>query len=264
VLFLALAAAVTALVLPQRRNSAGAAYRALLIVLVPTVLLQVQFGDVTSFFRYESWLVAIGLTGLAGGVAAFLRDSSGVLRRGPAGARAIAVTGVMAALLALLGLRAYRAAVWAPLASRTIYEQQYQMARFVHDYARGCGVALNDIGAVAFFGDAEVVDLAGLACLPVARATLARRADSRWLASYCAARGAWVAIVYEPWLGRRGGVPPGWRAVTRWIVRDNYAAGGDTVTVFSTEPRYDASVRAAVRAFEPGMPERVTRVTVSD
>jgi hypothetical protein len=261
-MFLSVAAAAVALAIPQREDSSGAVYRALLAVVAPLVLIQVQFGEVSSFFRYDSWLVVLGLTGLAGAIAVFLggRRGRGVPRLG--GVRLTAVAAVTVALFGLLGVRLARATAWAPLASRTIYEQQYQMARFVHDRARGRRVALSDVGAVTFYGESEVVDLAGLAALPVARATMARRADTRWLAAYCAERGVGVAILYEDWLRRRGGVPPSWRALTRWAIRDNFAAAGDTVTVYCTKSADEDSLRAAVLAFETTLPARVARIRV--
>jgi hypothetical protein len=49
-----------------------------------------------------------------------------------------------------------------PLASRDIYDQQYQMHRFITEYWRG-PVAVNDLGWTSYRNDAYVLDLWGLA-----------------------------------------------------------------------------------------------------
>lgn len=252
---LALALAVAAL----RPRGGGAAWRTgrgVLLVLVPVVLLQVQFADVGSFFRYESWLVPIALVALMTALAAHARD------RGPAGPRAwagMALAGVLAAALAgLLLVRAQHAVAWAPLASRNIYEQQRQTARFVHEEFPGETVAVSDIGAVAWYGGVRVLDLAGLGSMSVGRARIADLSKADWLERYCAEHDARVAVLYDAWLAGRGGVPGSWRAHSRWVIRDNFAADRDTVTVFSTSAADEERVREALERFEPTLPRRVT------
>ena len=42
------------------------------------------------------------------------------------------------------------------IASRNIYEQQYQMALFCEEYYSNEGVVINDIGAVSYFSNSYV------------------------------------------------------------------------------------------------------------
>ncbi|HEV2105168.1 MAG TPA: hypothetical protein VGU27_05505 [Candidatus Eisenbacteria bacterium] len=258
VLLLILAALAALAALPRRGARDDLAFRAWLAAIVPVTLLQVQAGELSSFFRYEAWLVVSGLTALAGatGGAALARHGAAPLPRG----RLAALAGVAALLVAALGVRAYRAFAWAPLASRNIYEQQYQSARFLRERLPGWRAAVSDIGTVAYYGGDEIVDLAGLADMTVARARFADVARSPWLGAYCARRGVGVAILYAGWLAGRGGPPPGWQALTRWAIRDNLVAAGDTVTVYSTRAATAPALRAAIAAFEPTLPARVARL----
>lgn len=227
--------------------------RGLLLALVPAILLQVQFGDVGSFFRYESWLVPIALCALVAALSGWRPDGN----RAGASVRRGTVAILLVALAALLTVRAWHAATWAPLASRNIFEQQRQTARFVREEFPGEVVAVSDVGAVSYFGNARVLDLAGLGSMPVARARLADASDARWLGEFCSERGASLAVLYEAWLMGRGGIPPGWRAMSRWVIHDNYAADRDTVTIYSTNPAGKPRLRAALERFEPTLPPRV-------
>ena len=238
---------------PAQRTSRG-----LLLALVPLILLQVQFGDLGSFFRYASWLVPIGLCAL---VTALAAPAPGAAGTGGAVRRKVVVL-MLVAFAGLLLARAWHAAIWAPLASRNIFEQQRQTARFVREEFPGEVVAVTDVGAVSYFGGARVLDLTGLGSMEVGRARFADASDSRWLGNFCAEQGSAVAVLYESWLVERGGVPAGWRAHSRWVIHDNYAADRDTVTVYSTRPADEERVRAALDRFEPTLPPRVDVVRV--
>jgi hypothetical protein len=54
-----------------------------------------------------------------------------------------------------------------PQASRNIYEQQYQMGMFLKRCYPGKAVAVNDICAVSYLADVRLVDLLGLARMPL-------------------------------------------------------------------------------------------------
>ncbi len=77
-------------------------------------------------------------------------------------------------------------------ASGNIYQQQYQMRRFVHDWLQE-PVAVNDLGLVSMGLDEYVLDLWGLAT----PAALQGASDSAWVDSAAAASGVNYAIVYR-------------------------------------------------------------------
>ncbi len=77
-------------------------------------------------------------------------------------------------------------------ASGNIYQQQYQMRRFVHDWLRE-PVAVNDLGLVSMGYDEYVLDLWGLA----APAALHGAFDPVWVDSAAGANGVNTAIVYR-------------------------------------------------------------------
>ena len=116
------------------------------------------------FFRYEAYVIALGLLALALLVLPAGADLlSGGRRRSNAAATALVI------LLAIpLAIRALSALAVTPGAMRNVYQQQYQMALFFRDAYPMDTIALNDIGAVSWVAPSPIVDVMGLASSQIA------------------------------------------------------------------------------------------------
>src|SRR5262249_29726849 len=121
-------------------------------VVAGALLAHVLFGAWDGLTRYEPYVLAIGA---AGSLVLWRRHLAAWLARGPA-----AVALCLAALL-LVGQRSVLAEALTPASSRAIYEQNYQMHRFVADFYRR-PVGVNDIGWVSYRNPNYVLDLWGL------------------------------------------------------------------------------------------------------
>src|SRR5262249_62094893 len=123
-------------------------------IFVGATLLHVQFAAVGSLYRYEAYLVAMGLVLVAIHIA-----GAGELPALPA-TRSARLAIALAALVASAPLltRGVSAAVETPAACPNIYEQQYQMGLFLRGLPAGSTVMANDIGAVAWLADVRLVD----------------------------------------------------------------------------------------------------------
>ena len=254
---LLLAAAYLLAPRPSIAGPRAAVARGLLAVFAPAALLHIQFADIGWFFRYEAYLVALGAFAIASAVAAGLGALPSAGRRWHGPLRAAVVLGC-AVLAAPLVVRTARSMQRPPLAARNIYEQQFQMGRLVRDCFGGQGVAVNDIGAVGYLGESPIVDLFGLGTTSIARARRAGRYDRGFIEQFCRGSRVRVALVYESWFGKMGGMPRSWRRVGRWTIRDNIICGDDTVAIFATDPRDADRVRAALKSFTPRLPVRVS------
>jgi hypothetical protein len=256
----ALLAAAIWLLVSRPRAAAGsmAAARPMLLAFVAASAMHVQFASLGWFYRYEAYLVALGLTTIIAAIASGARSLPV-----PSDARRLATPGRIAIGLALLVLatplatRSARAARYTAPAMRNIYEQQYQLGRFVRAHFRGRQVAVNDLGMVGYYGGAMVEDLYGLATSAVADAKLAHRFDTRFIERHCASRGVEVALVYEPWFTGTSRLPRSWLPLARWTIRDNVSSDDPTVTILATGPASAARVRSALAAFVPTLPARV-------
>ncbi|MFW5696908.1 MAG: DUF2752 domain-containing protein [Phototrophicaceae bacterium] len=143
-------------------------------------------------------------------------------------------------------------------ATRDVYNQQMQMARFLVAHYDNAVVAANDIGAINYFTDIDNVDLWGLGSIDVARAITENRYHTDAIRQLTSERATQIAIVYESWFEQYGGLPPEWVAVGRWqVAHDPAILGGDTVTFFAVDPAAADSLAANLRAFSASLPPGV-------
>jgi len=204
--------------------------RTLILTLVMTALLHMQFAETGWFYRYEAYLVLVGITILVemvGSKTAYDATSTG------GGGRIDVALGVTLAILVMLPLavRAGKAVRDYPLAAGNIHEQQYQMGQFVKLHYQEKGVAANDIGAVSYLSDARLLDLFGLASMEVASAKRAGQFDKQAISELLQDHPVGIVMIYSSWF--EGEVPDEWIEVGRWRIADNVVCAADTVTFYS-------------------------------
>jgi hypothetical protein len=167
-------------------------------------------------------------------------------------ARPVLVVTLLSCATCLLHWRELNNVREVPLASRNVYEQQYQMHRFVTERYHA-PVAVNDIGWVSYGNDAYVLDLWGLAApsLRVARSS----SRAQWMETLTRSRGVQLAMLYRHWFGE---LPSSWRLLgTLRLGSRPVTAAGDTVTFYATDPRAVPRLTALLRDFRRSLPPRV-------
>ena len=231
-----------------RRGRPGV--RALQVLFAGVALLHMQLADTGWLYRYEAYLVALGVVTLGVSLAGVRwREIGGV------GAR----TG-LAALVLVAGYplveRGARALWETPRASRNIFDQQYQMGRFLQRFYPGAVVAANDIGAVCYLADIHLLDLYGLASVDVARARRHGGLTREDLARLAAAHRPDIAVVYRSWFGQT--LPPEWEEAGWWRTPEQVVVADRVVTFFAARPEERERLVRSLRAFQPEMPQEVT------
>ena len=212
-----------------------------LILFAATAVLHLMFARTGWFFRYEAYLVALGMMVNA---LAFLELSP---LRVP---RLLQALGVVFALLALA--RTSLAFSEAAHAVADIHDQQYQMGLFAKQHFAGETILLNDIGAVSFLSEARILDAIGLGSMASAAARRTGLYSSAWLTRWAADQGAAAAIMY-PKLAA-----PEWRRVGRWTIPGNRMSGSDTVDFFGFPPIVKPTALAEdLASFRSQLPSRV-------
>lgn len=247
------AAATFLLELPSWRE--GWTSRALMsLVLVSMVVGHALAGRFGWLGRYEVYLL-VG-TALIG-VFLFQDFFRGALAtRGRR--RLILFFGAAACLVVVGGIPYAGTTALTPLAANNIYEQQFQMHRFVVDFYHG-PVAVNDIGEVSYHNPNFVLDLTGLASKD-ARSELGPNADSATYASFVAKRGIHLVIVYEGWFPNK--IPHSWQEVGNLALsRMRVSSAGSNVQFFATDAATAAKLRPELAAFKRTLPPRV-RLTI--
>jgi len=139
------------------------------------------------------------------------------------------------------------------ISSENIYQQQYQMGRFVRDYYKK-NVAVNDIGLVSYRlpQNIYVLDTAGLASR---ESYLQPNKDAQWTDRFVRSHDAGLAMIYTDWVQ---GIPPTWTLLGRFVLGSELISPAeDHVEVYATSVGNAAEIDAELRAFQKTLPPGV-------
>jgi hypothetical protein len=206
------------------------------------------------FYRYEAYLVALGITVVAAGLA---ERPPRVLKPGYVRAVGFSLVGLVSAVgvvaLATRGVNSYREI---PGAVSNIYQQQYQMGLFLREFYPEAGVVANDIGAINYLADIHNLDSYGLGSLAVLEAKREGRYDSAELGRLAAVAHSQIAIVYDEWLPP-GGAPSGWTLVGQWTIENLSVVADDTISFYAIDPDEQARLARHLQTFAAQLPATV-------
>jgi len=122
------------------------------IMFLITTLLHIQFAAAGGIFRYEAYLVALGIFVIA----VLLKEAAGGGFRYAALGRSLsarlALLSALAVFLSPFIVRGAVSLIWIPRACTNIYEQQYQMGLFIKNFYQHETVSLNDVGLRQLYG----------------------------------------------------------------------------------------------------------------
>lgn len=262
-----------------------------------TAVLHLLFGRVGDAYRYDAYLVAIGILVAARGVIGGLQRVSGRVRKGQGAALAMAVV-VLGLVAAPLVSRAATILSKSAAASADVQAFVLGPAQLAADVLRPRTVAITWLGYMAWIGDdrdapvptsagvahgpLRFLDLDGFASRATAGLFLGPTRDrvprgqaegspsvggprDAELAAILEREQVQAAIIGDSWFRSHGfsGPPPGWRLAGAWMVTGQY--GGWTLThlIWATHEADAVWLRDELRALValPGrLPERVVLV----
>ena len=232
----------------------GPSRRALPALAIVTTMLHLQFANTGWLYRYEAYLVALGLLAVGVGAPAAVAAARTARARGPVAIAAVA--GLAGVLFYPLAERAARAVAETPRAAKNIFDQQYQMGLFLGRFYPGAAVAANDIGAISALADVRLLDLYGLASMDVARARRAGPLDRETVGRLTAAHGTEVIAVYRSWFSQS--LPPDWMEAGSWRAPEKVVVADRVVTFYARDPAGRDRLTANLRAYASALPADVT------
>ncbi len=228
-----------------------------IIIFVGVTMLHMQFARTGWFYRYEAYLVFLGIAILGTAIDDILpktfawKISKEVLPHYVLGAILIAL------VVSPFVLRAYTALKIIPYATNNIYEQQYQMGLFLAKFYQGETVAVNDIGAVTYLADIRLLDLWGLGSLEPARLRIQKCYKTDSIYNLARKMDTTLSIVYDKWFEKEriGGLPTQWIKVGQWkVLSNNVVLGDDTVSFYAVNPLASDRLIQNLKVFETEMP----------
>lgn len=210
------------------------------------------FPHFGSFYRYDAYLIPLGMIGLCISVGKN-RDFIGLyLKELWTKKIAFSAFAILSIFLSFpLFYRAITAHYVAPSATCNIYQQQVQMANFIHQYYDNEVVADNDIGAICYFTDAKNLDLFGLGSNDVFLAKRNHTFSGEFMNKWVKSKKARIALFYEWWFPEeQKNMYKDWVKVGEWHLQNNYVCGGEIVSFFAVDSSESTLLKKNLKEFE--------------
>lgn len=229
----------------------------LIIVFVSTTLLHMIVARIGWFYRYEAYIIALGILAIAVGICEYL-PAMPVLNK-KSFPKYFAAILMIFLLIIPLSARGYHSFSDVPTATHNIYGQQYQMGLFIQKYYQGEAVSLNDVGAVNYLADIRSVDLLGLSGLNVSKAILKNNYTIEDVDNITRQNHVKVVIVYENLYKYylTGGLPSHWVKVGQWKIPNRITSFMDTVSFYVIDPKDEENLTKNLKEFSSQLPPDV-------
>lgn len=152
----------------------------------------------------------------------------------------------------ITGLEYFNNLKMLPIVSSKIYNQQYQMHRFIVDYYKK-PVAVNDIGFTSFDNDNYVLDLWGLASQQAFRARM-KDLTGAWLDTICNEKNVKLVMIYPQHFRR---IPTQWVKLGKLVIKKNGPSDiHDSVTFYSTKKIFSHKIIKLLHEFSKTLPSK--------
>lgn len=207
--------------------------------------LQYVFAGVGWLYRYEAWLV--GLQALT-----VLLMARPAMRTAAQRGREWTVLLAAVAICVVAAPRSYRDMLHTFKAADDRRQEHLPPAKLIAAAYSGETVLVNDIGMMAYYSRARLLDLYGLGSnAPVALRRSPGGYDAATLANWATREGAKIGVLQFCWDEVNRRIPDGWRLVELWRVPRNVVFGDRDVGFFAFDAEAVAPLRRALRAFPP-------------
>ena len=229
----------------------------LLTLFICTTTLHMIAARTGWFYRYEAYLIALGILTIAIGINEYLPSVSKWDKK--LISKNLTLILIISVLFLSLVGRGYCSFNEIPTATHNVYDQQYQMGLFIQKYYKGDAVSLNDVGAVNYATDIKSIDLLGLSGLNVSKAILNENYTINDIDNITHQNHVKVIIVYED-LYRKyltGGIPSDWIKVGQWKISNRITCFMDTVSFYAIDPQDAENLTKNLKEFSSQLPPDV-------
>ncbi|EKF86046.1 hypothetical protein [Methanobacterium formicicum] len=236
-------------------------YIIILIIFIFNLIFHISFVQTGYFYRYEAYLIALGLLGTSLGISLCLKDLETLIYQN--NIRKYKWNILRYSFLFLLiclfmipaATNGYGSITSVPQASKNIYEQQYQMALFIEEYYQGKSVGLNDIGIINYMSDIKCLDLWGLGNLEVAQKKNEGNYTTNEISNLTTNNNVSLIIIYDSAFQNK--IPPDWIKVGEWEIKGNIVCGDSLVSFYAPNQQYEAYLNEKLRLFSFRLPKDV-------
>lgn len=241
----------------SNQNGKLECYDYMLITFILITPFHVEFVRRSQVFRYEAYLVALGIFIIAFSLRKCLLSKPVAKLNERIILKSILFTFLSFIMILPFVERTIESIIITPKAIKNIYEQQYQMGLFLRKFYQGDNVAANDIGAINYLAEIKNLDLWGLGSMDVARAKINNNYNTDKIYELGKSQNVKIAIVYDHWFGYYGGIPSNWTNVGMWSISNNVVCGGNTVTFYAVDSLEVPNLMENLKEFSSQLPKDV-------
>lgn len=231
-----------------------------LIIFLFTSWFHLQFAETGWYFRYEGYLVVLGIFAIILSFGKLNINFAGLKKNGLKAPSLIALTALSIIVLYPLFLRGAYSSYYIIQSTHNIYNQQYQMGRFLDRYYKGKPIIINDIGMVSYHADIETIDIWGLASIEVAEAIKNNYYTLEFIEKLANEKGTPVAVIYDDInrMYNSGGIPDSWHKVGWWTIPNNIACYNETVSFYAIDEAEIKPLRNFLTDYSKSLPPDVS------
>lgn len=221
----------------------------LLFIFILTTVLHLIFAQIGWLYRYEAYLVLIGLVINLLYFLKLISYKQIEINK--------TIMGLSFLLLLSLGFRAYNTNTSINKASTNIYQQQYQTAKFLSHFYAGKKIAVNDIGLVSWMGNVYVYDLWGLATPEILSLKRQNKINGKVLDKLMVKNGVHIAAIYKEWFEFQDGFYKNWYKAGSWTIKNNYICGSPEVSFFAKDSTHLVKLEKNLLDYSSYLPKGV-------
>jgi hypothetical protein len=183
--------------------------------------IHITFGNIGWLYRYEAYVIALAVLYV------------GWVFLGYEGKKIVSYLafGIVGVVLYVLVPRSYVAHAEAIQGTKNIFEQQVQMAGFLNTYCYDCRVAAGDIGAITYFTNIDLLDMAGLGSYEVIKLQKNGQFNSQSVNAMLNREQSDLILKYD---NRYVDLHfPDYQLIGQWTIQNNVVCGGETVNFYA-------------------------------
>ena len=220
-----------------------------------------QFAATGWFYRYEAYLLIFGIVILGAAIGDLVPTNRLAWTISKETLPQYIVRALMVVLIASsFCWRAIGSLRNTPQATNERFLEHIQPARFIKRYYNNSVVAINDIGAVAYFTDARIFDVYGLGSI---KPYIFRKQDAGYskqdVYSWLQSEGTQIAFLQIQWSEIYRRIPNEWEMVGQWNIPENVVFGDTNIGIYAVDPTARESLIQNLKTFEREMPVNITQ-----
>jgi hypothetical protein len=225
------------------------------IIFILTTLLHVQFAGVGWFYRYEAYLVAMGIIALtlSSNELGVREIGLNVMKNISFKPECIITWLIILLTLPLFLIRAAKSLVETPAAAHERYIEHVLPGFFLKENPQYSPVVVNDVGAISYYSDVKILDIYGIASIePIIYRK--KGYDASDVREWANRQGAVLAYLQIQWREVYPRIPDELKVVEEWRISENVVFGDTIFTWYCIKPGYEPRLRKDLKDFSKRLP----------